>query len=46
MLRRPSSSHFRRCTSVHFPSFPVLDKYLREVDRWDPAENAGMGIGL
>jgi integrase len=33
-------------TTGHVPSSPVLDKYLREVDRWDPAENAGMGIGL
>lgn len=33
-------------TTGHAPSSPVLDKYLRTVDRWSETENATMGIGL
>jgi integrase len=33
-------------TTGHAPGSPVLDKYLRTVDRWSPAENALIGIGL
>ena len=33
-------------TTGHSPSSPVLDRYIRSVDRWSDGENATMGIGL
>ena len=33
-------------TTGHAPNSPVLDRYLRTVDRWSGDDNALMGIGL
>jgi integrase len=33
-------------TTGHAPNSPVLDRYLRTVDRWNGDDNALMGIGL
>lgn len=30
----------------HAPGSPVLDRYIRAVDRWDPKDNPLIGIGL
>ena len=33
-------------TTGHVPGSPVLDQYLRTVNRWSRQENALIGIGL